>query len=403
MIKLIHNLSQSTEFIAALHDLSALSTAERTSLGDRMAKLGQYYKASTELILAARRKRYRIFQRIRVESFQIRVPDTIGTPSNPGSATPLIKALQESNHAFQPLKRFNGSESRASAALIQRLNDTRSGIKVHAEIKLLFYYEIYPKSAKPRIICANKSACYLCDLFLRVHGHFQVPRTFGKLNERWILPDWLDAIPPECFPGLKIAVERFDSILDTQIQRLSQGIGRHPDPMESAIGISAHWSMSSLENPTKGHPIFSTDETVSALRDLKESSISQPSASVLVPTKSLSSEIHPIDEFLRPGMSILRQLFNDERSFNISFHTSFFTLSFNTARYVDNVEVGALWVRVRLLEGESLATARHSGNNLMPLESIQLGEEVVVECAIEDLQAQFYVQWNGQLISIQYK
>ena len=160
--------------------MSALSTAERTCLGDRMAKLGQYYKASTELILAARRKRYRTFQRIRVESFQICVPDNIRTPSNPGSATPLIKALQESNHASKLLKRFNGSASRASAALLQRLNDTRSGIKVHAEIKLLFYYEIYPKNAKPRVICANKSACYLCDLFLRVHGHFPGPKDLRK-------------------------------------------------------------------------------------------------------------------------------------------------------------------------------------------------------------------------------
>ena len=170
------------------------------------------------------------------------------------------------------LQQFNGSESKASAALVQRLDGTRPGIKVHAEIKLLFYYESYPNSAKPRVICANKSACYLCDLFLRVHGHFQVPRTFGKLNERWILPDWLDTIPPERFPVLKTVIERFDSILDTQIQRLSRGIGRHPDPMESAIGIAAHWSMSSLENPAKSHPSFSTVETVSAPGDLRVSS-----------------------------------------------------------------------------------------------------------------------------------
>ena len=54
-------------------------------------------------------------------------------------------------------------------------------------------------------------------------------------------------------------------------------------------------------------------------------------------------------------------------------------------------------MRVRLLEGESLATARHIENNLISSESIQLGEEVAVECAIEDLQAQFYVQWSGNL------
>lgn len=117
---------------------------------------------------------------------------------------------------------------------------------------------------------------------------------------------------------------------------------------------------------------------------------------------SFSPETYPVDGFLRPGTFISRQLANNERSFTISFHTSSISLSFNTARHVDNVEDGALWVRVDLLEGESLATATHSGNNLILLENIYVGEEVVAECAIEDPQARLYVQWNGQLISIQY-
>lgn len=128
----------------------------------------------------------------------------------------------------------------------------------------------------------------------------------------------------------------------------------------------------------------------------------QPSAAVLVPAKSFSSETHPVDGFLRPGTFISRQLADHERSFTVSFHTSSVSLSFNTAGYVDNVEDGALWVRVGLLEGESLATARNSGNNLILLENIYVGAEVVAECAIEDCQARLYIQWNGQLISIQY-
>ena len=70
--------------------------------------------------------------------------------------------------------------------------------------------------------------------------------------------------------------------------------------------------------------------------------------------------------------------------------------------YVDNIEDDALWVQVGFLEVESLATTRHGGNNLILLENTYVGAESVVECAIEDSQAQFYIQWNGQLISIQY-
>ena len=41
VIKISHCLSQSAVFSAALHDSSALGAAKRTSLQDRMAKLGQ--------------------------------------------------------------------------------------------------------------------------------------------------------------------------------------------------------------------------------------------------------------------------------------------------------------------------------------------------------------------------
>lgn len=30
--------------------------------------------------------------------------------------------------------------------------------------------------------------------FIRVQGEFQIPRTCGKFDERWILPDWLDIL-----------------------------------------------------------------------------------------------------------------------------------------------------------------------------------------------------------------
>jgi hypothetical protein len=56
---------------------SKLSLRERVKLGDIIGKLGEYYKASSELILAAIRRRCRLFERIRVESFQFEVPDDV--------------------------------------------------------------------------------------------------------------------------------------------------------------------------------------------------------------------------------------------------------------------------------------------------------------------------------------
>lgn len=248
IIRLVHELNKSPDVAAALNTASSLSSKERTSLQDTLVKLGQYYKASSDLVLVARRRKSRIFRRIQVESFQISVPDSVRFPSKLKSALPLIKNLAESPETSRLLSRFHGSESAANAALLHRLNSSRSGIKIHAEIKLLFYYELHPESMRPRVLCANKSACYLCDLFIRIHGEFQTPRTFRKFNERWILPDWLDSIPPARAQALGNTVEQFSTILDSEIGLALRSIKRLPDPLESAVGLSAQWSSLTIDN-----------------------------------------------------------------------------------------------------------------------------------------------------------
>ncbi|KAF8853841.1 hypothetical protein BDZ45DRAFT_677402 [Acephala macrosclerotiorum] len=247
IIMLAHNLTQSPSFTIALTTSSELGPNQRVSLEDTMRKLGQYYKASSELVLAARRRKCRIFQRIRVERFQTSVPDNIKQPSTSGSALPLIKHLLNSPATSKLLGRFHNSESFADAAILRRLNNSRSGIKVHAEIKLLFFYETHPEITRPRVICASKSACYLCDLFIRLYGEFQTLGTFGKFNERWILPDWLDTIPSNRLQPLRNIVERFSMILDSEIGLALKSPKRLPDPLESTVGLSAQWSNSTVD------------------------------------------------------------------------------------------------------------------------------------------------------------
>lgn len=101
-------------------------------------------------------------------------------------------------------------------------------------------------------------------------------------------------------------------------------------------------------------------------------------------------------------MFISRHLADNDRSFTITFHNSHVTLSFNIANCADDVEDGALWVRVGFLEGESLAAVKRSGKTLVLLEEIYLGTEVAVECGNKVSQAGFYIQWNEQLILIHY-
>lgn len=248
IVTLAHNLNQSPDFTVALRASSKLNSKQLASLEDAITKLGQYYKASSELVLAARRRKCRIFQRIRVEGFQTSVSDIIKKQSEPGSALPLINHFFNSPDTSKLLGRFHDSEHFADARILHRLNSSRSGIKVHAEIKLLFFYEIHPENARPRLICASKSACYLCDLFIRVQGEFQTPGTFGKFNERWILPDWLDNIPSDRVRPLRSTVEQFSTILDSEIGLALKSIKRLPDSFESAVGLSAQWSSSVMNS-----------------------------------------------------------------------------------------------------------------------------------------------------------
>jgi hypothetical protein len=95
-----------------------------------------------------------------VESFQISVPNSVRFPSEPKSALPLIQDLAKSPETSRLLSRFYGSESAASAAVLRRLDSSRSDVKIHAEIELLFYCELHADSVRPRVLCANKSACY---------------------------------------------------------------------------------------------------------------------------------------------------------------------------------------------------------------------------------------------------
>lgn len=61
--------------------------------------------------------------------------------------------------------------------------------KVHAEIQLLMFYESHPDLPSPRVISSSKSACFLCDLFLKRHGRFYTGRTHGVLYPNWAMPN----------------------------------------------------------------------------------------------------------------------------------------------------------------------------------------------------------------------
>ncbi len=53
--------------------------------------------------------------------------------------------------------------------------------KIHTEIQILFYYDMHPNIRRPTVVCSSKSACFLCDLFIKIHAKFYVAGTHGVL------------------------------------------------------------------------------------------------------------------------------------------------------------------------------------------------------------------------------
>ncbi|PGH32376.1 hypothetical protein GX50_04856 [[Emmonsia] crescens] len=415
LLKLAHELGQSRSLAAALYQ-SLLDTVEKDALLDWLRKLGQYYKASHKLVLAARRK-WRLFQQIRIETFQVEVPNEVRLPSRPGSALPLIQSLRDSTDVAKLLQRFRGSESRADTALLQRLDRTRPSIKVHAEIKLLFYYESHPEIKKPRVICANKDACYLCDLFFKVHGQFQVLRTFGKLNERWILPDWLNDLPEDRISFLKATIEEFSSCLDSLIIRILRHRERRPDPMESTLCLSARWSNSTLgkltflqglrgkERPSTTAIQSSSSHPSQHIETQRSSGATSPSgsySSVFIAKHYLPSETRFSEfEVLRPGATVEKRLGVD-RSFLLTIEKFCVILSFNAAVDVSCSEGEELRAHVHLLSSEEKVDPDNVPQDVTPLKGIQEGTELTIECGEKRSQQIFYVSWRNEVIAIYY-
>ncbi|TVY49255.1 hypothetical protein LOCC1_G000808 [Lachnellula occidentalis] len=71
---------------------------------------------------------------------------------------------------------------------------------VHGEVQLIFFYEKYKNDLPPRAIGSSKSACFLCDLFIKHHGQFGISHSHMKLYPKWTIPDsseWMNQHPQQ--------------------------------------------------------------------------------------------------------------------------------------------------------------------------------------------------------------
>ena len=288
LITQMYELGSQLKFKLVLESSSKLENGVKESLPVAVGKIGRYYSISYELVCAARNKEYSIFNSIVIEKSPIR------RPTHPSDVDSSINPLTALQNLFRPktaaeLRALQRSLESRLKKPIQEISDEFRVIvmdyyqfaKVHAEIQLLFFYEQNPKRLRPRVICSSKSACYLCDLFFKLHGRFYVPRTHGRLYHKWILPDW--RIVPEMrrleFKGLLM---QFRDALEVRIRAaLDSGPVRIRHPNESVLVMPAHWSSSTIpevkplvsELEFGGHRLAETREGLSDVFDSNKSEV----------------------------------------------------------------------------------------------------------------------------------
>lgn len=171
----------------------ALDPGMGKALKDKFEKLAQYRKVA--LCLFGYARKIELFQEFDIEGVGY-APSLIPAPSlsekldlgallealsvNAARKQLLLERMRQQGHhgrSFKPAQSFKATASNALS----------SG-KVHAEVQLLFHYEIPQRGLSPRVITSTKSACFLCNALFQLHGKYHIPTTHGRLYAGWLLP-----------------------------------------------------------------------------------------------------------------------------------------------------------------------------------------------------------------------
>ena len=244
LITQMHDLASRTKLKLALNSSKTLNSELKTFLPEAVEKLGRYYSISCELICVARSEEYFIFNSITIEtSPTLRPSQPLNVDKKNVHPLTALQNILRPRDAAQS-KSLKPSLERCLGKPIHvildefrlAIADYHKSVKVHAEIQLLFFYELNPERIRPRTICSSKSACYLCDLFFRLHGQYYVPRTHGRLYHRWTVPDWHTLLPEMRRRDFDVLLRKFSDILKIKVRvALDRGPVRANHPNESIL------------------------------------------------------------------------------------------------------------------------------------------------------------------------
>jgi hypothetical protein len=402
-------------------------------LNSAVEKLGRYYSASQDLIRAARTKQYSVFKSISVEMCQLPNPPQSCLTRTPSTLEDAIKNLISTEPTLKncglpgSIRNYLGRLYSAKSEKFKVwTSNSRTSWKVHAEIKLLFFYELHKTDLPPRVICSSKSPCYLCHAFFDLYGRFHVPATHGKLYPGWILPTWVIEISEERRQAIGRAIDGLHAKLVLRIgQLVKKKRASVKLPNESTLWTTADWSTSSLQSllvseksrrpvtsgekarqleavpktlegygvsvKHKGSPSSSQHQAVISAVDVHSFVCNHP--------KSNINSAATILYFLNPGEFANIKLADATVELRIS--TRRLNLTFTRDSFYDYGVLETCWIQCSLLDSSAIpgADINHQPVNVM---SIMPGSEITLETGSVYATSDLLIVACDEVLSIKY-
>ena len=255
------------------------------------------------------------------------------------------------------------------------------------------------------IISSSKSACYLCDLFIQIHGEFHILRTHGRVYDRWIIPEW-PVNDPAANGNILSVVDRLNATLEAEILRtLSHQQRPFPHPDESVLLLREPWSSNStlFRAPNQESIQEITDRACngSSGDQAEPSSNSSPCSPATLTTcteRDKSDAQHRTDEtqenvhLSRPiavfcrlsrGESTCFKLINQHDTSTVQtdlviVHASWDSKFIDTA-YDPIASNGACWVQVKWLAQDNQNAHNAGSFELVDINSLASNQDTIVE------------------------
>lgn len=120
---------------------------------------------------------------------------------------------------------------------------------IHAEIQLVVFYGMTPnpKGQMPRVLGVSKSACYLCDLFISLHGQYFISETHGRLYHQWTIPN-LAAYSIAQRQQIRIILKKMHQTCSLKVRKARKSRLSRAFPPESTLKL--HAALSSIAAST---------------------------------------------------------------------------------------------------------------------------------------------------------